>query len=93
MNKKAFPLWEQTGLKCTASIKECLKAVIVLETRGETEKEKEEEEEKGGDVRLRVTFMGLLGLCPFTFLLIFVTFDFTVIGACPSVKCLKYESL
>lgn len=63
----------------------------MLETRGETEKENEkEEEEKGGDVRLRITFTGLLGLSPFTFLLISVTFDFTVIGALPW-KCLKYS--
>lgn len=51
-------------MKCTASIKECLKAVIVLEknpeeTEEEREKEEEEEEEKGGDVRIRITFMGL----------------------------------
>lgn len=62
--KKHFHSGEQTGLKCTASIKECLKAVIVLEkkpeeTEEEREKEEEEEEEKGGDVRIRITFMGL----------------------------------
>lgn len=68
--KKAFPLWVQACLRCTASTKECLKAVIVLETRGEIEKRREkeeEEEEKGGDFRLRISFMGRLELWPFAF--------------------------
>lgn len=56
----------------------------MLETRGETEKEnEEEEEEKGGYVKLRITCIGLLGFCPFTFLFISVTLAFTVIGALP----------
>lgn len=37
-------------LKCTAILQECLKALIVLESRGEVDREKEEEE-KGADVR------------------------------------------
>ncbi len=49
--KKSFPLWEQTDLNCTGSIKECLKAVIVLERNQRRYKKREKRGgEKGGEV-------------------------------------------